>query len=106
MPTAEYLSPPRRSVRECINRSGKSGTRPPAATLKALLALEWRRSMKRTSVGYRTGFRVLTGDDHSQAATMVIGPGQYEGSPDNSHRSADQWLYVESGAGEAIINGH
>ena len=61
--------------------------------------------MKRTSVGYRTGFRVLTGDDHSQAATMVIGPGQYEGSPDNSHRSADQWLYVESGAGEAIING-
>jgi len=62
--------------------------------------------MKRTSVGYRTGFRVLTGDDHSQAATMVIAPGQSEGSPDNFHRNTDQWLYVESGAGEAIVNGH
>jgi mannose-6-phosphate isomerase-like protein (cupin superfamily) len=62
--------------------------------------------MKRSAVGYRAGFRVLTGDDHSQAATMVIASGQSEGSSENVHRGADQWLYVESGTGKAIVNGH
>jgi hypothetical protein len=28
--------------------------------------------MKRISVSYAAGFKVLIGDDHSQAATMVI----------------------------------
>lgn len=62
--------------------------------------------MKRTSVTYRNGFHVLIGDGHSQAASMVVAPGACEGGPDNSHSGADQWLYVESGAGEATINGH
>jgi mannose-6-phosphate isomerase-like protein (cupin superfamily) len=62
--------------------------------------------MRRTSVAYQSGFRVLIGDGHSQAATMVIAPGAREGGPDNRHRGADQWLYVESGIGEAIVNGH
>lgn len=62
--------------------------------------------MKRTDVTYENGFRVLIGDEHSQAAVMVIAPGDKEGGPDNRHRGADQWLYVESGSGEAIVNGH
>jgi mannose-6-phosphate isomerase-like protein (cupin superfamily) len=62
--------------------------------------------MKRTSVRYLRGFRVLVGDEHSQAASMVLMPGGHEGGADNLHRGADQWLYVESGVGEATINGH
>jgi mannose-6-phosphate isomerase-like protein (cupin superfamily) len=62
--------------------------------------------MKRASVSFANGFHVLTGDTHSQAATMVIAPGGCEGGPDNAHRGADQWLYIESGTGEARVNGH
>lgn len=36
---------------------------------------------------------------------MVIPTGSNEGGPDNLHKGADQWLYVQSGMGEAIING-
>jgi mannose-6-phosphate isomerase-like protein (cupin superfamily) len=51
------------------------------------------------------GFRVSTGNEHSQAAEMVIAPGDCEGGPDNKHRGADQWLFVVSGSGVAVING-
>ena len=51
------------------------------------------------------GFRVVLGDKHSQAAQMTLGPGECEGGPDNRHRGADQWLYVVSGTGEAVVNG-
>jgi mannose-6-phosphate isomerase-like protein (cupin superfamily) len=37
---------------------------------------------------------------------MVIEPGNREGGPDNRHQGADQWLYIESGHGEALVNGH
>lgn len=37
---------------------------------------------------------------------MVIEAGDSEGGSENRHRNADQWLYVESGKGEARINGH
>ena len=36
---------------------------------------------------------------------MVLAPGDAEGSADNRHRGADQWLYVVSGSGEAIVGG-
>src|SRR5690242_15837548 len=62
--------------------------------------------MKHASISYLKGFHVLIGDDHSQAATMVIEPNGCEGGPDNMHKGADQWLYVASGRGEAKINGH
>lgn len=62
--------------------------------------------MKQASVTFANGFHVLTGDAHSQAASMVIAPGGSEGGPDNAHRGADQWLYIESGTGEARVNGH
>lgn len=62
--------------------------------------------MIRASVTYLSGFHVLAGDERSQAASMVIKPGGSEGGGANSHHGADQWLYVESGTGEAIVNGH
>jgi mannose-6-phosphate isomerase-like protein (cupin superfamily) len=34
---------------------------------------------------------------------MVIAPGDSEGGPDNDHRGADQWLFVLSGKGVALI---
>ena len=49
------------------------------------------------------GFSVALTHRRSQAATMVIGPGESEGGPDNRHRGADQWLYVLSGAGVATL---
>ena len=36
---------------------------------------------------------------------MVLEPGGAEGDSDNRHRGADQWLYVLSGSGQAMING-
>jgi mannose-6-phosphate isomerase-like protein (cupin superfamily) len=36
---------------------------------------------------------------------MVLAPGESEGGPDNRHRGSDQWLYVISGTGRAILAG-
>ena len=36
---------------------------------------------------------------------MVIRPGDAEGDPANRHRGADQWLFVLSGHGSALVNG-
>lgn len=36
---------------------------------------------------------------------MTLDGGDCEGGPDNRHRGADQWLFVESGRGLAIVNG-
>jgi mannose-6-phosphate isomerase-like protein (cupin superfamily) len=36
---------------------------------------------------------------------MTLAPGETEGGPDNRHRGADQWLFVVSGMGEAVVNG-
>jgi mannose-6-phosphate isomerase-like protein (cupin superfamily) len=51
------------------------------------------------------GFKVALGNARAQAATMVIAPGDCEGGPDNNHRGADQWLYVVSGSGLAVLGG-
>ena len=50
-------------------------------------------------------FKVVLGNRRAQAATMTIAPGDCEGGPDNRHRGADQWLFVESGSGTAIVEG-
>ena len=60
--------------------------------------------MKRKHLRFGEGFRVAIGNRRSQAAEMVIPPGDAEGGPDNRHRGADQWLYVLSGTGVAIVN--
>ena len=49
------------------------------------------------------GFKVALANASAQAATMVIAPGDCEGGPDNRHRGADQWLFVISGTGLAIV---
>jgi mannose-6-phosphate isomerase-like protein (cupin superfamily) len=59
--------------------------------------------MRHKHLQFGRGFRVVLGDDHSQAAQMTLGPGETEGGPDNRHQGADQWLFVVSGEGEAIV---
>jgi mannose-6-phosphate isomerase-like protein (cupin superfamily) len=61
--------------------------------------------MKKLPITPGPGFRVLSGTDRSQVATMVIPPGASTGGPNNRHSSSDQWLYVLSGHGEATVNG-
>jgi mannose-6-phosphate isomerase-like protein (cupin superfamily) len=61
--------------------------------------------MRHKHLRFGTGFRVVLGDRHSQAAQMTLGPGETEGGPDNRHRGADQWLFVVGGTGEAVVNG-
>lgn len=55
--------------------------------------------------GGRSFFRIVAGSPRSQAATMVLRPGQRTGGDDNVHPSSDQWLYVVSGAGVAVVKG-
>lgn len=60
--------------------------------------------MKRKHLRFGKGFRVTMGNKRSQAAEMVLDPGDCEGGPDNRHRGADQWLFVLSGMGTATVN--
>ncbi|HEY2413560.1 MAG TPA: cupin domain-containing protein [Pirellulaceae bacterium] len=60
--------------------------------------------MKRKQLLLTSDFRVVLGNKHSQAAEMVLPPGESEGGPGNRHRGADQWLFVVSGTGQATIN--
>lgn len=50
-------------------------------------------------------FTVVAGTDRSDAATMIIEPGQSTGGPSNRHSDSDQWLYVKTGAGRVILEG-
>ena len=61
--------------------------------------------MKRTTLRFGNGFHVALGNKRSQAATMTLRPGGCEGGADNRHRGADQWLFVQSGSGVAIVSG-
>jgi mannose-6-phosphate isomerase-like protein (cupin superfamily) len=48
---------------------------------------------------------VALANRRAQVATMVLGPGDCEGGPENRHRGSDQWLYVVSGSGQAVVAG-
>lgn len=62
--------------------------------------------MKLVRAGRASGvFRVVAGTARSQAATMVLAPGRSTGGADNVHHASDQWLYVVSGEGEAVVAG-
>jgi mannose-6-phosphate isomerase-like protein (cupin superfamily) len=61
--------------------------------------------MKHSRLRFARGFHVIFGNRRAQAAEMVIEPGGSEGDPTNRHRQADQWLYVVSGSGLALVNG-
>lgn len=60
-------------------------------------------SMRSKRLKFGEGFRVAFQVRRAQAAEMVIAPGDSEGGPDNRHRGADQWLYVVSGTGVALV---
>ena len=53
----------------------------------------------------RTRFHVMGQTARGQAAWMTLSPGQGTGGPDNRHAEADQWLYVVSGTGRAVVEG-
>ena len=61
--------------------------------------------MRHKHLQFGQGFHVLFGNKRSQAAQMTLAPGDSEGGPDNRHRGADQWLFVVSGTGRAIVDG-
>jgi len=61
--------------------------------------------MKRKQLRFGKGFKVLIGNRRVQAAQMTLGAGDSEGGPANRHRDSDQWLYVTSGRGVAVIKG-
>jgi mannose-6-phosphate isomerase-like protein (cupin superfamily) len=61
--------------------------------------------MQRKNLRFGKGFRVHFGNKLSQAAEMVLEPGDSEGDPDNKHKGADQWLFVVAGEGTALVNG-
>jgi mannose-6-phosphate isomerase-like protein (cupin superfamily) len=52
-----------------------------------------------------SGFEVAATVGDVQAAQMVLASGSSTGGPDNRHRRSDQWLYVVSGSGVAVIEG-
>ena len=59
--------------------------------------------MEHLEVKRRKGFHVMAGSPRSQAATMVLAPQSSTGGPENRHRGSDQWLYVISGSGRAVV---
>ncbi|TWH09419.1 MULTISPECIES: cupin domain-containing protein [Pseudoxanthomonas] len=61
--------------------------------------------MRHQRLRFGRGFRVLFEHRRVQAAQMVLAPGASEGGEGNRHRGADQWLYVVSGNGVAIVAG-
>lgn len=61
--------------------------------------------MELVHIDATSGFEVLAGTERSQAATMVLAPGTSTGGPDNRHPASDQWLYVISGHGSAVVEG-
>ena len=61
--------------------------------------------MQRKHLRFGIGFRVVCGTRRSQAAEMILEPGDAEGDPRNIHKGADQWLFVVAGIGTATVNG-
>ena len=61
--------------------------------------------MKQAKLNGTSSFRVVLSNRRSQAAEMVLAAGNAEGDSDNRHVGSDQWLYVASGIGTAIIKG-
>lgn len=61
--------------------------------------------MKHIRMAPESGFEVIASTTRSQAATMVLAPGESTGGADNRHAASDQWLYVTGGHGYAVIEG-
>jgi mannose-6-phosphate isomerase-like protein (cupin superfamily) len=50
-------------------------------------------------------FNVLHATRAAQAAVMTLRPGQDTGEVQNEHPKAEQWLYILSGRGTAVVGG-
>lgn len=62
--------------------------------------------MRKIHTPGRSGsFDVVAGTGRSQAATMTLEPGRSTGGPENRHPDSDQWVYVVSGRGRAMVDG-
>lgn len=61
--------------------------------------------MKHETLPLDSEFSVAFTVRNLQAAEMTLAPGSNTGGPDNRHSGADQWMYVVSGAGLAIVDG-
>jgi len=61
--------------------------------------------MKYKALSLQSDFEVAFAARKVQAAEMTLAPGSSTGGPDNRHRGADQWMYVVSGSGVAIVDG-
>lgn len=61
--------------------------------------------MKHKVLSLQSDFDVAFAVHQVQAAEMTLAPGSGTGGPDNRHRGADQWMYVVSGRGLAIVDG-
>jgi mannose-6-phosphate isomerase-like protein (cupin superfamily) len=55
--------------------------------------------------GAHSEFKVLAKTRRSEAAVMELKPHDSTGGEDNRHDGEDQWLYVISGSGNAIVSG-
>jgi len=61
--------------------------------------------MRKARLRFDGEFEVALSTERAQVATMTLPPGGAAGGPDNRHPGADQWLYVVSGEGEAVVDG-
>ena len=61
--------------------------------------------MRHTHLAFDRFFDVRLTTDDAQAAEMTLEPGTSTGGPDNAHADSDQWLYVVSGSGRAVVEG-
>jgi len=52
----------------------------------------------------RASFSVLDTTRSAQSAVMVLQPGESTGDPQNEHPQSEQWLFVVSGTGKALVN--
>jgi mannose-6-phosphate isomerase-like protein (cupin superfamily) len=62
-------------------------------------------TMRTARLDFDRDFHVALTGARAQVATMTLAPGESTGGPDNRHVGADQWLYVVSGEGEAVVEG-
>lgn len=58
---------------------------------------------KAVQISSGSDFRVVAGSTRSQAAEMTLAPGESTGGPDNRHPESDQWVFIVSGIGTAIV---
>lgn len=61
--------------------------------------------MQNISKSPQSFFKVIATAANSQLAEMVLSAGASTGGPQNQHATSEQWLYVVSGEGEAILDG-